>query len=85
MNIDGIINNRARIKRWMSNGWSFDVVNNRGVTVYASMKPIFSSYVFENYADGALGIPNRRIINPDLGIGLVMLMMYRFDAVLVLK
>jgi len=85
MNINGIINARARIKRWISNGWSFAVTSRDGVTVYASMKPIFSSYLFENYADGVMGLPNRRIINPELGIGMMMLMLYRFDAILVLK
>ena len=85
MNIHGIINARARIKRWLSNGWSFAIESRDGVTVYAIVRPMFSHNLFENHADGALGIPNRRIVTPQLALGLMVLMLYRFDAVLVLK
>jgi len=85
MNIHQLINTRAIVKRFLNNGWSFSVVSKDGAIVYANMKPIFSSYVFENVVDGVMGIPTRRIVGGANGVNYIMMMLYRFDATLVLR
>ena len=85
MNIHQLINMRAFVKKLLNSGYHFSITSKDGAIVYANMMPIFSSYVFENVADSVIGIPTRRIVARANGVNYVMLMLYRFEAKLVLR